>query len=485
MTRLVYFLFEKRKFINYYNSKKTFRNQKRSKYIHLLRIGALGLLYFFKIFVVFKTLFREFFILFVYKPGRKFLSFVFYKILVKIYFLYLRIVKKLGLERVRSKFIVTLNQRLVHFLVIVMTVLLIFVNLSIKAKANDSGFIDQAHHTILAELVTSELGGFMEDEKLVVEAFDQNSVISNVEQTYLDNLSNIHSQLRVSFQDANIDEGFEPVINSSGSMIRPNIIATKITEQERTETLAYTVLPGDTISVIAEKFGVSVSTILWENNLSSYSIIRPNDVLYILPMTGISHKVLKNETISSIAKKYDVDEEVILNKNKLAKTDNLQVGKKLLIPGGKKTIYRAPAPKTYTGFTAIKNIVSTPISEISTGNKMAWPTVGHRITQYYSWRHHGLDIANKIGTPLYAADSGVIEYAGWGTGYGYYVLIDHGGNKKTRYAHMSKFYVKKGDKVSKGMPIGEMGSTGWSTGPHVHFEVIINGKKYNPLNYIK
>ena len=100
-------------------------------------------------------------------------------------------------------------------------------------------------------------------------------------------------------------------------------------------------------------------------------------------------------------------------------------------------------------------------------------------------RHYGLDIANKTGTPLYAADSGTVESAGWGAGYGYNIVIDHGGGKKTRYAHMSKFYVEKGAKVSKGMPIGEMGSTGWSTGPHIHFEVIINGKKYNPLNYIK
>jgi len=116
---------------------------------------------------------------------------------------------------------------------------------------------------------------------------------------------------------------------------------------------------------------------------------------------------------------------------------------------------------------------------------MNWPTVGHYITQYYSWRHQGLDIANKIGTPLYAADAGVIETAGWGRGYGNQIVINHGGGKKTRYAHLSKFYTKKGQKVDKGEAIGTMGSTGRSTGPHLHFEIIINNIKYNPLNYIR
>ena len=116
---------------------------------------------------------------------------------------------------------------------------------------------------------------------------------------------------------------------------------------------------------------------------------------------------------------------------------------------------------------------------------MKWPTVGHRITQYYSWRHTGLDIANKTGTPLYASEGGTVDYSGWSNGYGYNVLINHGGGKKTRYAHASKLYVKKGDVVSKGEAIAAMGSTGWSTGPHIHFEVIINGVKKNPLNYIK
>jgi len=432
---------------------------------------------------VLKTFFKTLFVIFIYKPGRKFLSFIFHNIAVKLYSAYLKLAKKLGFNGVKNKFIITLNQRLVHFLVITMTVLLIFINFNTKTNASTNSFVDQVHHTILAELVTSEMYGA--DDKIVSETINPEVTASGIQQSYLDNASSVRSQPKVSIRNNFVDEDLNILSNQDSSIVNPNIVSTKITEQDRTKTISYKVLPGDTISVIAEKFKISVSTILWENDLSSYSIIRPNDTLSILPKTGITHKVTKNETVSSIAKKYDVKELDIVEANKLAKANTLQIGKKIFVPGAKKIIYRAPAPKTYTGFTAIKNIVSAPASQTTASNKMAWPTVGHRITQYYSWRHHGLDIANKTGTPLYAADSGVIEFAGWGKGYGNNILINHGGGKKTRYAHMSKFYVKKGDKVSKGVTIGEMGSTGWSTGPHIHFEVIINGKKYNPLNYIK
>lgn len=444
-------------------------------------MGATMLLYFLKILIIFKKFLSTFLVLFIYKPGRKFFSFLFYKIVVKIYSWYLMLVKRLGFESVKNKFMPTLNQRLVHFLVITMTVILIFVNLSAKTNASASVSVDRDHHTILSGLVTSELGGAMEDGQLVVETLDPGAVVAGAQQSYMDNLSSVRSQPKVSTKKQTENEDYPVVTNLNGSLVRPNIVSTKITKQDRTKTIIYTVLPGDTISVIAEKFGISVSTILWENDLSSYSIIRPNDTLSILPKTGISHKVARNETVSSIAKKYNIKEADLLDANKIAKGDSLKIGQVLFVPGGKKTIYKAPAPKKYTGFTAIKNIVSPPVA----GNKMAWPTVGHRITQYYSWRHNGLDIADKVGTPLFAADSGTVEYAKWSTGYGYNILINHGGGKETRYAHMSKFYVKRGDKVSKGMTIGEMGSTGWSTGPHVHFEVLINGKRYNPLNYIK
>jgi len=202
-------------------------------------------------------------------------------------------------------------------------------------------------------------------------------------------------------------------------------------------------------------------------------------------MTGVVHKVVRGENLSLISKKYSIEEAKIMEANKMTDSSKLAVGQKLVIPGGRKYGSISYASRGYTGLSAIRDLVkpggATPVSS----NKMNWPTQGHRITQYYSWRHHGVDIANKAGTPIYAADAGTVESTGWNRGYGNTIVIDHGGGKKTKYAHLSKFYVKKGQKVGKGESIGAMGSTGWSTGSHLHFEVIINGRKYNPLNYIR
>ena len=110
----------------------------------------------------------------------------------------------------------------------------------------------------------------------------------------------------------------------------------------------------------------------------------------------------------------------------------------------------------------------------------------HALLDIYSAEFElGIDIANKVGTPIYAADSGRVEIAatGWNGGYGTTIVINHG-KLKTRYGHLSRLYVKAGENVVKGQVIGEMGSTGRSTGPHLHFEVLSGNVRYNPLNYV-
>jgi len=394
---------------------------------------------------------------------------------------------RLGLKKIGDNFFVFLfGQKFVHILVVSITALLLIINLSTETKAG--GLTESAHKTILAELIKSEFSEFEEDEQLIIETFDKEAAISQVQQTYLDNLGSFRSQPKTSLQADSILEAEEeslPTIQNGGSIVRPDIASTKKTKRQRTDFVEYIIEPGDSISTIAEEFEVSVSTILWENNLSAYSIIRPGRVLSIPPVSGLNHTVKSGENLGSIAKKYDVEEEIILEFNKVSKNSILQVSQKLFIPGGRKISYPSYKPKTYTGFSAIKDIVKAPNSKPVQSNKMNWPTVGSKITQYYSWRHHGLDIANKLGTPIYAADAGIIEVAGWGTGYGNQLVINHGGGKKTRYAHLSKFFVSVGDKISKGQTIAAMGSTGWSTGSHLHFEVVINKKKYNPLDYIR
>ena len=280
-------------------------------------------------------------------------------------------------------------------------------------------------------------------------------------------------------------EGEDMMLARENSILSNALTKTSSPETEsvpkpRAETIEYTITGGDTISSIAKQFGVSINTILWENKLSGLSIIRPGDQLTVLPTSGVGHTVAKNETLSSIAKKYSAEVEELLAYNKLVSDKQLQIGQKLIVPGGSIT----PPTRSVRSVTSV--FTSSP-SVGSASNRIGgfiWPTVSKRITQYYHWRHHGLDVGSKSGLPIYASMAGVVTRAGWSTGYGYNVVIDHGGGKKTLYAHMSKIYAKKGQEVNQGLPIGAIGSTGWSTGPHLHFEITINGQKVNPLSYL-
>ncbi|MBI4812558.1 peptidoglycan DD-metalloendopeptidase family protein [Candidatus Falkowbacteria bacterium] len=374
-----------------------------------------------------------------------------------------------------------LSHKLVHLGVAALTLILVFANLTVGAQADVA---DLGGKTILAGLIESEFGD-EEEEQLVEEFFDEEAIISPAQQSYLDNLTSIRSRPMAEIQTEEEEEREENIITPEGTaLIKPDIISTK-GKQHRDEVVYYTVQPSDTVSTIAEEFGISVNTILWENNLSAYSVIRPGDKLAILPTSGVTHKVVSGENLSNIAAKYNVSPEDIIEANKSADLSNLAVGQKLIIPGGKKSNYARYEPNRYSGLGILRDLIKPPSAIPPVGNKMFWPTVGYRVTQYFSWRHHAVDIANKIGTPIYAADAGMIEYVGWGKGYGNQIVIDHGGGKKTRYAHLAKFYAQKGQTVKKGQAIGAMGSTGWSTGSHLHFEIIIGGAKYNPLNYIK
>jgi murein DD-endopeptidase MepM/ murein hydrolase activator NlpD len=260
---------------------------------------------------------------------------------------------------------------------------------------------------------------------------------------------------------------------------------------KRTVIIDHVVQAGETASSIAEKFGISVNTILWENGLSTKALIRPGDTLRILPFTGVTYKVKSGDSISLIAKFYEVDQAKIAEANGLSVNQGLKINQLILIPGGRQIVSRGtPAKPTKPTVKPRPALVelndNEPDAKPVTGAKMNWPTKGHTITQYYSWRHNGVDIANKTGTPIYSAGDGVVVTAqgGYNGGYGNTIVIDHGAGKKTRYGHLSSLKVEAGDSVTKGELIGAMGSTGRSTGPHLHFEIIIGGKRYNPLNYV-
>lgn len=407
-----------------------------------------------------------------------------YVVLSKIYYAIFRLkktgaIKKTPIELFKTKY--------VYIFILLLSTTVIFSNFTSRSVA--SNLETKIPKTILANLVTTEFEGLV-NEELIEETATPNSILTAGKEKYLNETCTLDKQTNVAVEDV-VEIDYLALTNEGDIVFKPYLSLNQTSEgggvetPARQEIIYYTVQNGDTISTIARRFGISANTILWANNLSTYGLIRPGDRLTILPYSGVLYTVKKGDTLAKIAKKYNIEIAKILSCNNLGNT--LAAGQKIIIPGAKKISEAVAVTRTntsYTGISAIKNLIKAPSSKASSA-KMVWPAEGHRITQYFSWRHPGVDIANKTGTPLYAAEAGTVEFAGWATGYGYSVVINHGGGIKTRYAHASKLFVKAGDEVERGENIAAMGSTGWSTGPHIHFEVIINGGKYNPLNYIR
>ncbi len=252
---------------------------------------------------------------------------------------------------------------------------------------------------------------------------------------------------------------------------------------DRSTVITHIVEPGDTISTLAEEYGITTDTVLWANHLSSYSLIQVGEKLRIPPKSGVLHKVKSGETLLGIANTYDVPADTIARENNLVSAHQLRVGQELVIPNGKPPV----APRRVTNqLASIDKIFTskTPTETTKSTGGWVWPiTTCKRMTQYFGLRHKAIDVACPKGHPIVASKAGRIEYAGWSNGYGYNVVVNHGGGIKTRSAHMSYIRVEVGDQVEQGELIGDVGSTGRSTGPHIHFEIMINNKKMNPLTY--
>lgn len=255
-------------------------------------------------------------------------------------------------------------------------------------------------------------------------------------------------------------------------------VQTQISEKPRDQIITYQIQSGDTLSTVAQKFGVSVDSIKWANDLKKDSLTIGQS-LKIPPVTGMVHKVREGETVYSIAKKYKTEAQKIVNFpfNDFTDLDTfaLSVGQTLVVPDG---VMPEAAPIVPRQFAASALIAGG-------SGQFAWPTVGS-ITQYPVWYHMALDIANPGQPAVTAAGEGTVvsvQYLNYG--YGRHTIIDNGGGLSTLYAHLSEVYVKAGDSVSRGQVIGKMGSTGRSTGTHLHFEVRKNGVIVNPLPFLK
>ncbi|MFA6537417.1 MAG: M23 family metallopeptidase [Patescibacteria group bacterium] len=387
----------------------------------------------------------------------------------------------------KSKLFYLLNKRyLIHIVVSLLGIFVIYNNLYAQGLRDDNFGDRTIVYTILAE------GEF---ERLTEETqvFAANQILSYLDKSFTvdsnNNLPNNEKQ-ELATDYYSLAEGGSAIVKPH--LIKPIDVPVSVEDQidmaPRQGIMQYVVGQGETLSAIAKKFNISVETILWQNGLTARSIIRPGDELEILPMTGVMHKVKRGETLGAISRKYAVAQDKIVSANNMYDSASLKIGQQLIIPDGRMVVVGTTPKNVATKNTpqvAPITKLFLPPEKVANGDGYIWPAGVRRISQYFSWRHTGLDIAGPTGTNIYAVESGTVVFSGVSNGYGNNIMIDHGNGLKTRYAHASKLYVEKGDSVVKGQTIMAMGSTGWSTGPHLHFEVIVNGAKKNPLAYIK
>lgn len=253
----------------------------------------------------------------------------------------------------------------------------------------------------------------------------------------------------------------EDALVSSGP-VGADVIAS--TRASSGEISVYTVRSGDTLSHIAEMYGVTSNTILWANDLPRATSIREGQTLIILPIAGVRHTVVKGDTISSLAKKYDGDAEEIISYNELSADEGLVVGSIIVIPGG--AIHSAPA-------ATAQPVRTSGSTSVSGGGWLSHPAPGAVKTQGIHG-YNAVDFAAGAGSSIRAAAGGeviVSKSSGWNGGYGQYIVVKHSNGAQTLYAHLSQNHVGVGAYVSQGEVIGAMGNTGRSTGTHLHFEV--------------
>jgi len=300
---------------------------------------------------------------------------------------------------------------------------------------------------------------------------------------------------------------------------------------ERQQVITHVVRSGDSLSCLAQRFGISMATIQWANmnQLSTDPhLVYPGQKLTILPVDGVLHTAAASETLESIAEQYQVDvaDIVAWGPNELAPASALTAGWKIVIPNGVPPLHlwglpteRLPSvsaplsplapdvtpPSTAPDESAALGVLLSrhdpwyllswydtgycpnPRPGWGWGGRLSWPTDGHAIDPDRGFRkgHPATDILASLGSPVYAAETGVVIWAGYNTwGYGNLVILDHGGSWLTFYVHLDSVYVDCGQAVSRGEVIGTVGQTGSSSFPHLHFEVRRNGFNFNPLDWL-
>lgn len=280
---------------------------------------------------------------------------------------------------------------------------------------------------------------------------------------------------------------------------------TDVPSRPRLEVAEYIVQAGDTVFGVAEKFGLKPETILWANQYvlgDNPHNLRPEQKLNILPVNGAYHRWSVGDGLNGVAKFFGVKPEDIINfpGNHLSPETigdytrpNIAAGTWLVIPNGKREFVNWSAPEIPRDNPGVAKVLgpgacgSVANGAIGAG-VFVWPANNHFLSGFdYNpgANHSGIDIDGETGDPVYAADNGVVVYAGWNNwGYGNVVVINHGNGWQTLYAHLNATYVECGQSVYQTNIVGALGNTGNSTGSHLHYEMMYNGAKVNPHDYL-
>ncbi len=295
-----------------------------------------------------------------------------------------------------------------------------------------------------------------------------------------------------------------PEPQAISSISRAVSLYTTIPTRPRVGVITYTVKTGDSVFGIAGQFALNPETILWSNYsvlADNPHLLQPGQVLTILPVNGTYHKWSAGEDLQKVAAYYQVSPAAIIewpgNHFDLFEFDlenpPITPGTMLIIPGGRREFVSYDPPRIPRDDPAVARtygpghcgtIMDGPIGVGS----FLWPTVDHTLIGYdYSpgTNHFGIDLGGEMGNPIWAVDNGVVVYAGWSNnGYGNLVVIDHGNEWQSLYAHLNDIYVSCGQSVYQGNSIGALGTTGASSGPHLHFELIYGTAKVNPWDFL-
>ena len=271
---------------------------------------------------------------------------------------------------------------------------------------------------------------------------------------------------------------------------RSILLKTNQTEGPGYKITEYVVKRGDSPWSISQKFNLKPETILWGNpqlNAAAGSL-KAGDKLSILPVDGVLHVAEEGDTIEELESLHGVPPQEILeylgNEFDLTQLPQLTAGQQIIIPNGTSPIVWSEAKIPGTAQGSSGTAISGNVPNLGTGY-FSWPVNGYSLTQEFWNGHPGIDLSTDFRQPVFASDSGTVVLSGWDdTGYGYFIIIDHGNGYKTTYGHNEANLVSVGQTVVQGQQIAESGSTGNSTGNHLDFRILYNGVFLNPLSYL-